>query len=116
MWFLDPLEQQGASWISATGAHGLGRDPELEAILLRAENDSVNRVLEAVGLADRTAHQAELRAMIRAYGQLARSGGRDWLLKGILTREQVHSLMRHCLLTIVEDVLPAAISTDITEK
>jgi AcrR family transcriptional regulator len=116
VWFLDSLEQQGASWISATGAHGLGRDPELEKILLQAENDSVDRVLEAVGLADDTGHRAELRAMIRAYGQLARSAGRDWLLKGILSREQVHSLMRHCLLTIVRDVLPTTIEADVTDK
>ena len=54
----------------------------------------------------RDAHRAELRAMIRAYGQLARSAGRDWLLKGILTREQVHSLMRHSLLAIVEELAP----------
>lgn len=116
VWFLDSLEQQGASWISAAGAHGLGRDPELEKILLQAENDSVDRVLEAVGLAEDTGHRAELRAMIRAYGQLARSAGRDWLLKGILTREQVHSLMRQCLLTIVQDVLPATIEADVTGK
>lgn len=116
VWFLDSLEQQGGSWISAAGAHGLGRDPELEKILLQAENDSVDRVLEAVGLAEDTGHRAELRAMIRAYGQLARSAGRDWLLKGILTREQVHSLMRQCLLTIVQDVLPAAIEADVTGK
>lgn len=49
--------------------------------------------------------------MIRAYGQLARSAGRDWLLKDILTRDQVHSLMRHCLLTIVKDVLPTSLGT-----
>lgn len=108
-WFLDSLAEQGASWISASGAMGVGRDPELEKILLKAENDSVDRVLEAVGLADDTRHRSELRAMIRAYGQLARSAGRDWLLKGVLSRAQAHSLLRHCLLTIVKDVLPDAL-------
>jgi AcrR family transcriptional regulator len=108
-WFLDSLDQQGASWINATGAHGLGRDPDLEKILLRAENDSVDRVLEAIGVTLVAAHRAEQQAFIRTYGQLARAAGREWLMKKTLTREQVHRLLRECLLTIVQDVLPASL-------
>lgn len=110
-WFLDSLDQQGASWINATGAQGLGRDPDLEKILLRAENDSVDRVLEAIGMADVTGRRRELRAFIRTYGQLARAAGREWLVKGTLTRDQVHTLLCECLLTIVEDVLPGSPGT-----
>lgn len=111
-WFLDSLSGQDAAWISAAGSSGLGRDPELERILLKAEDDAVDRVLETIDMADVTDHRDELRAFIRAYGQLAKTAGREWLIKKQLSREQVHLLLRQSLLTIVEDVLPEAIARD----
>ncbi|WP_406029422.1 TetR/AcrR family transcriptional regulator [Nocardioides sp. NBC_00850] len=108
-WFLDSLDQQGASWINATGSHGMGRDPELEKILVQAENDSVDRLIEAIGVSETEGRRDELRAFIRTYGQLARAAGREWLVKKALTREQVHQLLTVCLLAIVDDVLPASL-------
>ena len=108
-WFLDSLEQQGATWINAAGSHGIGRDPELEKILVRAENDSVDRLLEAIGVAEVDGRRLELQAFIRTYGQLARAAGREWLTKKSLSREQVHQLLNVCLLAIVNDVLPTSL-------
>jgi len=105
-WYLDSLAASGATWINVVGSQSVGRDPDLERILLEAENDWVDRVLEAIGLAGVTDHREQLRAMVRAYGQLARTAGREWLVKSHLDREQVHLLLTQCLLTIVDHVLP----------
>lgn len=111
-WFLDSLAGQDGAWINAAGSSGLGRDPELERILLKAEDDAVDRVLDAIDMADVSEHREELRAFIRAYGQLAKTAGREWLIKKKLSRAQVHQLLSQCLLTIVEDVLPDTMASD----
>jgi AcrR family transcriptional regulator len=107
-WFLDSLQERGGTWLAASGSHGLGRDPDLERILADAENESVDRVLDVVGLRGEREHRSELRAMIRAYGQLARAGGREWLLHDKLSREQARILLRSTLLAIVREAFPAA--------
>ncbi|MBS9534806.1 TetR/AcrR family transcriptional regulator [Mycobacterium sp. M1] len=104
-WFLTALADSGGSWLAASGSLGLGRDTELERILSAAEDASVDRVIEAVGLAGDT-DPAKLRALIRPYGQLARAAGREWLLKKTLTRGEVHRLLTDTLSTIVRSVYP----------
>lgn len=105
-WFLDTLEHTGGTWL-ALGAGGMGRDPDLERILVEAENDSVERLIEAVGLAGRGPGQEQVRAMMRVYSHLARSGAREWLLRKTLSRAQVQSLLTGTLLAIVRDTIPA---------
>ncbi|WP_269937266.1 TetR/AcrR family transcriptional regulator [Arthrobacter sp. HY1533] len=104
-WFLDSLETSGATWLSFGG--GMGRDPDLEKILIAAENESIELLIEACGLAGRTAGREQIRAMFRIYAQLARSGGREWLLRKTLTRPQVHALLASTLTVIVEEAVPA---------
>lgn len=104
-WFLDSLEKSGGTWLSFGG--GLGRDPDLEKILIAAENDSIELLIEACGLSGRTAYREQIRAMFRIYAQLARSGGREWLLRKTLTRPQVHALLASTLTVIVEEAVPA---------
>lgn len=108
-WFLDSLERSGGTWIAATSTIGLGRDKELEKILLEAENVSVDRTIEAVGLDGYVQEREQIQAMIRSYAQLARSAGREWLLRKTLSREQVHSLMCATLLCIVTQTIPTAV-------
>lgn len=105
-WFLDTLEHTGGTWL-ALGSGGMGRDPDLERILVEAENDSVERLMEAMGLAGRSEGQEQVRAMMRVYAQLARSGAREWLLRKTLSRPQVHTLLSGTLLAIVRDAVPA---------
>ncbi|PYI69490.1 TetR/AcrR family transcriptional regulator [Arthrobacter livingstonensis] len=105
-WFLDTLEHTGGTWL-ALGSGGMGRDPDLERILVEAENDSVERLMEAMGLAGRGEGQEQVRAMMRVYAQLARSGAREWLLRKTLSRRQVHTLLSGTLLGIVRDAVPA---------
>ncbi|MGP9503295.1 TetR/AcrR family transcriptional regulator [Specibacter sp. AOP5-B1-6] len=105
-WFLDTLEQSGSSWLSFGGG-SMGRDPDLEKILIAAENDSIELLIEACGLSGRTADREQIEAMFRVYAQLVRSGAREWLLRKTLTRPQVHALLANTLTVIVEKAVPA---------
>lgn len=105
-WFLDSLEKSGGSWLSFGGG-SMGRDPDLEKILIEAENESIELLIEACGLSGRGSGREEIRAMFRVYAQLARSGAREWLLRKTLTRPQVHALLASTLAVIVEKAVPA---------
>lgn len=105
-WFLDSLEESGASWLGF-GSGGMGRDPDLERILVAAENDSIELLIHACGLSGRRDGREQIRAMFRVYAQLARSGAREWLLRKTLTRPQVHALLASTLAVIVEEAVPA---------
>ncbi|MGG5171167.1 TetR/AcrR family transcriptional regulator [Pseudarthrobacter sp. J1738] len=105
-WFLDSVQKSGSTWLPL-GSGALGRDPELEEVLISAENESIELLMEACGLADRRVNQQEIRALFRVFAQLARSGAREWLLRKTLTRSQVHALLAGTLQTIVEDAVPA---------
>ncbi|MEV8146444.1 TetR/AcrR family transcriptional regulator [Specibacter sp. NPDC078709] len=104
-WFLDSLEKSGATWLSFGGS--IGRDPDLEQILIAAENDSIELLIEACGLSGRSDGREQIRAMFRVYAQLARSGAREWLLRKTLTRPQVHALLASTLTVVVEEAIPA---------
>ncbi len=82
---------------------------ELEAagrLLGAAEDATVDRVLEAIESEGEQSLESQRRAMVRAYGHLARSAVREWAVKGRLTREQVRLLLHETLLTIAREVLP----------
>jgi AcrR family transcriptional regulator len=100
-WFLDGVSRHSKTWLAAIGAEGV--DPDVQRILADADERAADRVLEATGLADAGAHREELRAMIRAYGGLVKAAAREWLVRGALTREQVHTLLATTLLTLVTD-------------
>jgi len=106
-WLLDMLERHGDTWLAATGAQGLGRDPELERILAEADTESADRVLESLGLSPRTAGYEQMRAMIRAYAGLFKASGREWLVARSLRRDEVHLLLARTLIAVVTDVFPA---------
>ena len=112
--FLDSVQQAGSMWITAGGTGGIGRDRELEKILIHAEDQSVDRVLHAVGLSDAAGSSTALRALIRSYGQMARAGGGEWLLRKTLSREELHTLLTTTLLAIVRDVVPEVIGRQAT--
>jgi AcrR family transcriptional regulator len=109
-WYLDALETAGTTWIASADPQVMGRDPELEAILTDAENVTVDRVLEAVGLDADETHQDLLRALVRTYGHLARAAAREWLLQQTLTRPQVHTLLRTMLVSLVDEVVPQVLA------
>ncbi|MEQ6903465.1 helix-turn-helix domain-containing protein [Nocardioides sp. YIM 152588] len=101
-WFLGLITPERASYLTVRAAEGVGEDGDVLAILDEASDLAAGRVLEMVGgdPADPAA-----RAVVRAYGELARGAVREWT-RGALTREQAHLLLREALLTIVREVLP----------
>lgn len=105
-WFLDYLKQAGGAWMSAMGSSGLGKDPELERILIEAENVSVDRLMAAMGLAADGEDHTQIHAMLRVFGQLARSGGREWLYRKTLTRAQTQTLLTAALSAIISEAIP----------
>ncbi len=103
-WFLDALEaQRHHGWMIGASTN----DPEVERILVEAESASVERLLQAVGYQDHTEHAGEIRAMMRAFGQLARASAREWLNKKTITRDHAYLLMAESLTTLVTVVYPA---------
>ncbi len=104
-WLLDTIAEHGSTWVKVTSHEGVGDDPEVQQILDAADDAAAERLLLMVGLAD-SAHDAEMRAMVRAYGGLVKVAGREWITRGTLTREQVHDLLCDMLLTLVTESLP----------
>ncbi|WP_141012997.1 TetR/AcrR family transcriptional regulator [Nocardioides sambongensis] len=102
-WFLGSITRQRASYLTVRAAEGVGEDAETRAILDQAQDIAAGRVLEMVGgdPGDRAA-----RAVVRAYGELARGAIREWSREENLSRPQAHLLLSRALLTIVRDVLP----------
>jgi len=75
----------------------------IEAILTEADDVAARRVLEVVGL---DSDDERSRAVVRAYGGLAKAAVREWQRSGALSRDDVHLLLTRALFTIVRDVLP----------
>jgi AcrR family transcriptional regulator len=103
-WFLDVVSHLGRAWLAAVNAEGLGRDPDVVRILAEADEVTAGHVIAVLGLTD----DEHTRAMIRAHTGLAKAAAQEWLVRRALTREQVHALLSRTLLTIAEDVAPAA--------
>jgi AcrR family transcriptional regulator len=105
--WLQLLERNRGTWLAAIGGRGLGRDPEVEAILDEARERAADRLIEALQTYEASRAPAELRATIRAYSGLAEAASVEWLESNRLTRDQVKALLIHGFLSIVRDVLPA---------
>jgi AcrR family transcriptional regulator len=104
--WLQMLEHNRGTWLAAIGVRGLGRDPEVEAILDEARERAVDRLIEALQTYEATTAAPALRATIRAYSGFAEAASVEWLERGRLTREQLQTLLVEGFLTIVRDVLP----------
>ena len=105
--WLQMLERNRGTWLAAIGARGLGRDPEVEAILDQAREQAADRLIEALQTYEASQAPAELRAVIRAYSGFAEGASVEWLERGRLSREQLQTLLVQGFLSIIRDVLPA---------
>jgi AcrR family transcriptional regulator len=100
--WLTMVERNREAWLAAQGAQGLGRDPEVEAILEEGRERAVDRLVAVL----QPDGGPELRAVLRAYSGLAEAASLEWLVRGRLTREQTHELLLQSLLNLVRTVLP----------
>lgn len=107
--WLEMLERNRGTWLAALGARGLGRDPEVEAILENAREQASERLVAALQTAEgvRVPAPAHLRAVVRAYGGFAEAASVEWLERSRLTREQLHVLLVQGFLSIVGEVFAA---------
>jgi len=106
-WLLDTIAEHGSTWVKVTSHEGVGDDPEVQQILDQADDAAAERTLCMVGLAG-SAHDPQLRAMVRAYGGLVKAAGREWITRGNLSREQVHHLLADLLGALVQETMPKA--------
>jgi AcrR family transcriptional regulator len=104
-WLLKSIEAHGATWVAVTGSEGVGADPEVQRILDDADQAAAERVLEIVGITGEP-NRDELIAMIRAYGGMAKSAGREWIVRGSLTRDQVGTMLTDLLVTLIAETFP----------
>jgi AcrR family transcriptional regulator len=106
--WLTMLERNRGTWLAANAARGLGaRDPELEAILEEAREQAADRLIEALQTYEAATAPPALRALIRSYSGFAEVASVEWLARGRLTREQLHTMLTQTFLSLINEVLPA---------
>ena len=103
------LERNRGAWLAAIGAHGLGRDPEVEAILNDAREQAADHLIAALHAYRTVPAPPAARAAIRAYSGFAEEATVEWLHRRRLSREQVQVLLVRGFLSIAHDVLPAVL-------
>ncbi|MCC8242965.1 TetR/AcrR family transcriptional regulator [Saccharothrix luteola] len=105
--WLEVVERNKEMWLSAIGLETLGNDPEIEQIMLEADEIATDRVLEAALLADVTEGRDKLRAIIRAHSGMLKAASREWLVRGTLSRGDLHVILTRTVLHLVDTVFPA---------
>lgn len=104
--WLTMISRNREMWLAALGAAGLGRDPEVEAILDDAREQAAARIVTPVTALHPEIAARELQPLIRAYSGLAEDATREWLQRRRLTRAQVHVLLTESLLSLITDAAP----------
>jgi AcrR family transcriptional regulator len=104
--WLDMVSEHRATWLAALDA-GLGRDPEVIAILDRVRERAVDRIISVLGIGPATHVSPETRGTIRAFGGFAEASTREWLERDRFDRAQLQILLTETLLHLVSDTLPA---------
>ncbi|MFJ8648572.1 TetR/AcrR family transcriptional regulator [Streptomyces sp. NPDC093546] len=110
--WLEVVERNREMWLSAIGLEALGNDPEIDRIMLEADEIATDRVLEAAMMADVTEGREKLRAMIRAHSGMLKAASREWLVRGTLSRGDLHVMLTRTVLHLVHTVFPAVRGDD----
>jgi AcrR family transcriptional regulator len=105
--WLDVVERNREMWLCAIGLESLGSDPEIEQIMLEADEAATDRVLEAAMMADVVEGRQKLRAMIRAHSGMLKAASREWLVRGTLSRGDLHVMLTRTVLHLLNTVYPA---------
>lgn len=99
--WLEMVARNREAWLAAVGAEGLGRDPEIEAVLDEAREQATSRLIETLGLGPVAEAAPELHAVLRAYGGMAEAATREWLERDRWSREQVAAFLKAALPQLV---------------
>lgn len=108
--WLDVVERNRDMWLTAIGPEVIGRDEDVEAILAEGDEIATDRVLEAAMLTEVAEGREILRAMIRSYGSMLRAASREWLVRGTLTRGQLHQILTDCLIHLITSTFPGVVN------
>jgi AcrR family transcriptional regulator len=105
--YLDMVSAYRGTWLATLGAEGFGRDPDLEAIIEAAREQSTDGVVSMLRpREDPDSAPRELRALIRAYAGFVERASLEWLQRERLNRAQMRELLVRGLLVLWRDVLP----------
>ncbi|MFI1567152.1 TetR/AcrR family transcriptional regulator [Streptomyces sp. NPDC020490] len=105
--WLDVVERNREMWLSAIGLETVGNDPEIDRIMLEADEIATDRILEAALMADVVEGRRKLRAMIRAHSGMLKAASREWLVRGTLSRGDLHVMLTRTVLHLVHTVFSA---------
>lgn len=99
--WLEMVSRNREAWLAAVGAEGLGRDPEIEAVLDEAREQATGRLIEVLGLGPAADAPPEVHAVLRAYGGMAEAATREWLERDRWSREQCAAFLKAALPQLV---------------
>ncbi len=105
--WLEMVARNREAWLAAIGAEGLGRDPEIEAVLDAAREKATVRMIEVLGLGPAAEAPPELQAALRAYGGMAEAATREWLERDRWSRPQVAAFLKAALPRLVGEAYEA---------
>ncbi|MFI6875365.1 TetR/AcrR family transcriptional regulator [Streptomyces sp. NPDC050400] len=105
--WLEVVERNRDMWLSAIGLESLGHDPEIDRIMLEADEIATDRILEAAMMTDVTEGRDKLRAIIRAHSSMLKAASREWLVRGTLSRSDLHVVLTRTVLHLLHTVFPA---------
>jgi AcrR family transcriptional regulator len=115
--WLEMVARNREAWLAAIGAEGLGRDPEIEAVLDEAREEATLRLISVLGLGPAADAPPELHAVLRAYGGMAEAATREWLERDRWSREQVGAFLKEALPRLIGEAYEAIPARDdMTDK
>jgi len=97
-YFLGVISRHDRAWLAAAGAEGFGWDPEVEQILAESDDRAAVWLIELMG---RDPDDEVLRAKVRAYGGMVKAGGREWIQRESLDRDDLAKLLTDGLLALL---------------
>ncbi|WP_202863487.1 TetR/AcrR family transcriptional regulator [Ornithinimicrobium avium] len=104
-WLLDMVTGHGLTFVAVAGAEGVGDDPEIEQLLLRADDIAARRLLQLLGVDEDLLDTPRVGGLGRAYGAMVKGAIREWVREGSLSRADVHQLLRRTLRTIITELV-----------
>jgi AcrR family transcriptional regulator len=105
--WLEMVRRNRGTWLAAVGAQGLGRDPEVEAIVDTAREAAVDRLIEGLELGEAQKASPQVRASLRAYSGLAEAASIEWIERRRFSKDEIREFLLRSLQQIVNVALPA---------
>lgn len=96
-WWLSHVEENRELWIALLGARGMGRDPDVEAMLDSYEEASRADLVAYLAARDPADAPPELWTVVAAWQGLAEATAVEWLGRERINRAQAKTLILHAL-------------------